>query len=441
MALWWPGGDLIIISLATYRRRVTWVWETVCETSLLNERKLMIRICCYSQCRIFRRLQVQKVYTMDVNSLYSVIRNNSGLEALAYFLNKRPVLDPPTSTLTRLAELVLTLNAFTLNGDFYQQIGGVAMGSKMGPNYVCLLVGYVEGRRASRYHDFVPQLHKRYIDDVIGVACCSRVELENSIHFVSNFHPALQLRHTISDTELSFLDITLRITDDHISTTIYFKDTDTHTYLHHQSSHPSYCKKGLPCRQLFRLRGLCFEDSDFLEKGGEMVSFCEQRGYSPALLQNDLQAIRRFDRTDVLNNHNPSNQRSERIPLVLTYHPLNERIKRIPVRNFNILSSDPETRAVFPQPPLVAYRRDSNLRDILVHTSDSSQPSSPAGTSPCLHARCRTCHHISIDTNVRCPQYSFVIKKAFSCQTCLAWSTASPVAVALRSMSVKQGVH
>ena len=160
--------------------------------------------------------------------------------------------------------------------------------------------------------------------------------------------------HRISDTER--ITNTLRITDDHISTTIYYKDTDTHTYLHHQSSHTSYCTKGLPRSQLLRLHSLFSEDSDFLEKGGEMVSFFEQRGYSPALLQNDLQAIRRLDRTDLLNNHNPSNQRSERIPLVLTYHPLNERMKRILFRNFNILSSDPETRAVFPQPPLVTYR-------------------------------------------------------------------------------------
>ena len=148
-----------------------------------------------------------------------------------------------------------------------------------------------------------------------------------------------------------------------------------------------------------------------------MVSFFEQRGYSPACLQNDLQAIRRLDRAGVLNNHNPSNQRSERIPLVLTYHPLNERIKRILLRNFNILSSDPETRAVFPQPALVAYRRDSNLRDSLVHTSDSSQSSFKAGTSPCLHAGCCTCHYIFSDTSVRGPQNSFVIKKAFSYQT------------------------
>ena len=109
------------------------------------------------------------LYTMDIKSLYTVIPNKSGLEALAYFLNKRPVLDPPTSTLTRLAELVLTLNAFTLNGDFYQQIGGVAMGSKMGANYACLFVGYVEDQIASQYHGLVPQLHKSYIDDVIRV--------------------------------------------------------------------------------------------------------------------------------------------------------------------------------------------------------------------------------------------------------------------------------
>ena len=155
------------------------------------------------------------LYSMDIKSLYTVIPNNSGLESLAYFLDKRSVLEPPTSTLTSLAELVLILNAFTFNGDFYKQIGGVAMGSKMGPNYACLFVGYIEEQIASQYTGFVPQLHKRYIDDVLGVACCSRLELENYISFVSNFHPALQFTHTISDTELSFLDMTLRITNDY----------------------------------------------------------------------------------------------------------------------------------------------------------------------------------------------------------------------------------
>jgi len=65
------------------------------------------------------------VFTMYIKSLYTVIPNNDGLLALTHFLNKRTELQPPTHTLVRLAELVLTLNIFSFNGDYYQQTGGV----------------------------------------------------------------------------------------------------------------------------------------------------------------------------------------------------------------------------------------------------------------------------------------------------------------------------
>ena len=133
------------------------------------------------------------LYTMGIKSLYIVIPHNSGLEALKYFLDKRPVLDPPTATLTRLAELVLTLNAFSFNNEFYHQVGGVAgHGQQNGPK---LRVSFcricIEEQIGQQYTGTVPRLHKRYIDDVVGIACCSRVELEEYIAFVSNFHPAL----------------------------------------------------------------------------------------------------------------------------------------------------------------------------------------------------------------------------------------------------------
>ena len=54
-------------------------------------------------------------------------------------------------------------------------------------------------------------------DDVIDVplvtssdvACCSRVDLENYIRFVSSFHPALQFTQTISDSELLWFLLTI----------------------------------------------------------------------------------------------------------------------------------------------------------------------------------------------------------------------------------------
>ena len=142
---------------------------------------------------------------MDIKSLYTVIPHNSGLEALKYFLNKRPVLDPPTVTLIRLAELVLILNAFSFYNEFYHQVGGVTMGSKMGPNYACLFVGFIEEQIGQQYTVTVPQLHKRYIDDVVGIACCSRVVLEDYIDLSPIFIPLCNSH--IQSLKLNYLSL------------------------------------------------------------------------------------------------------------------------------------------------------------------------------------------------------------------------------------------
>ena len=122
-----------------------------------------------------------------------------------------------------------------------------------------------------------------------------------------------------------------------------------------------------------------------------MCTFLERRGYSPTLLERDLQRVSRVSRRNAIQDTNVVTNGTERIPLVLTYHPFNSHIKKILLANFNILMNDETTREIFPLPPLTSYRRDQNIRDILVHTSMKSQSGSPAGTYPCGVPRCRTC--------------------------------------------------
>ena len=81
---------------------------------------------------------------MDITSLYTVIPNNEGLQALRFFFDQRTIKDTSSETTLPLAELVLTLNCFSFADNHYKQVNGVAMGTKMGPSYANLLVGYIE---------------------------------------------------------------------------------------------------------------------------------------------------------------------------------------------------------------------------------------------------------------------------------------------------------
>ena len=124
------------------------------------------------------------IFTMDITSLYTVIPNNEGLQALKYFFNQRPIKKPSSETL-----LVLTLNCFSFGGNYYKQINGVTMGTKMGPSYagnVNLFVGFIENKFFSNYHGPKPDLYKRYIDDCVGATSSSREELNLFINLVNS---------------------------------------------------------------------------------------------------------------------------------------------------------------------------------------------------------------------------------------------------------------
>ena len=103
--------------------------------------------------------------------------------------------------------------------------------------------------------------------------------------------------------------------------------------------------------------------------------------------------------------------------MILTYHPLNTRIQRILLDNFKVIADDPVTSLIFPQRPMVGFRCDDNLRISLVHTTEK-QATTHAGAYPCEHPRCRTCGHISSETDLLGLKDCFTIKDSFTCLSC-----------------------
>ena len=155
------------------------------------------------------------------------------------------------------------------------------MGSNLGRSFACLFVSYQEKEIFQNYQSPIPELFKRFVDDGIGATSMPCSDLEKFISFVCNFHPALQFEYQISSSCLSFLDIKLQITDNHITTSIFYKETDSHSYLHNDSSHNPKCITSIPFSELLRLRRLCSDDEDFKTKANEMSTFLSNCNYSP----------------------------------------------------------------------------------------------------------------------------------------------------------------
>ena len=294
------------------------------------------------------------------------------------------------------------------------------MRSKLGPSYACLFVGYQEHLITQQYEGPFPHLIKRYIDDIVGATSLPLHQLQSFIDFVCNFHPALKFTFEITETQLPFLDILLSITGDSISTSIHYKATDAHSFLNFSSSHPIKTKTAIPFSQFLRLRKLCSDDPDFKNKAQEMSTYFTNNGDPKKVINDALEKVANIPRQEAMKPRR-KNEASERMPLTLTYHPLAVPVKKIIYKNFGILSSDDETRRIFPSPPLMAFRRDSNLRDTLVRSRLNNANQRP-GTTACGRSNCRTCKHIIQDTEISTTTGRFSVRQAFTCSSsCLIY--------------------
>lgn len=329
---------------------------------------------------------------------------------LKLFLDQHDIKDPPTNTLIRLAELVLTLNVFEFNQEYYHQLRGVSMGSRFGPSYACLFLGHLENTFLQQYSGRKPELLLRYIDDIMGVTTMSKMDLEMFIREFNDFHPAIRVTSNISEDSINFLDICIK-NDDTLTTSIHYKDTDSHCYLNYNSYHPDKCKEAIPYSQFLRLKRLCSEEDDFVLKAKEMSVFFQKCGYPEDIIKNCLTKCHAVRRDDALLKSSKEN--TSKIPLVLMFDPFNKKVSSMIHRNYKMLTSDPDYGTIFKDNLISAFSNHANLKKSVVH---SCLPSSEVpGTYSCSKSRCITCQHVVNNTDINGPLGSYSITKSFTC--------------------------
>ena len=307
------------------------------------------------------------LFCMDVRKLYPSVPREEGIMACKLALDDNCNSPIPTEKIIEMIELVLDNNNFNVTPDRqFIQTDGTAIGSKLGRNYACTYMGQWEKQLLCRT-PFKPLIYLRYIDDIFGIWLHGEQELRNFHQSANQIHSKIQVDLRTSQSEIEFLDVTVKLDKDGFLTTdLFIKPTDSKSYLHFNSEHPMHMKKAVPFGLGLRIKRICSKDNDFQKHRENLKTRLLERHYPASVVDTELKKVDQMNRNRVSGARLKGGD-GKGVPMTITFSKYTPNVKAILRSKRHLLHRSQNLRKIFPVDPMVAYKRGRNLRDMLVH--------------------------------------------------------------------------
>ena len=246
--------------------------------------------------------------------------------------------------------------------------------------------------------------YKRFIDDIFILWNGTPDELKNFIAELNLLHPTIKFDAKYSKTSIEFLDTKIyKSADGKLQMTLYTKPTDRQSYLHNKSYHPSSCKRSIAYSQALRIRRICSEDSEFMVHTNKLVERLIERGYDKSAVQEQITKVYEMSRNSLLATK--EKQPITNNILSVTYNKNLPNLREAIDNNWNILSINSTIAPLFTQKPIIAFRRNRNLQQLLCkHKLQNNKPiikkeKKIGRCRPCFSRANNMCYKQIADTN------------------------------------------
>ena len=315
--------------------------------------------------------------TADVTSLYTNIPQDQCIDIVVKRLEnsniRYQIPKPPSHLVRRILELILKRNCFEFNGEFYLQVVGAAQGNILSPEISDLVMYVIENEFILTDPNIV--FYRRYRDDILMFYKGNQNELQDLKTRMNNAHETLKFTFETSDNIVTYLDLQLYKGDrfleqgllDH---KINMKKTETHQWLCPESAHCPSVFSALVLGETIRYCRGHTSQSNFSDKVNFFTDKLVERGYDRSKVNNITGKIKFENRDDYLESSRKSETDKNNIPLVLvttyTPHTRTQDLKAAVMKFWYKIENNPTLHALFPKPPLLAFKRAKNLADILV---------------------------------------------------------------------------
>ena len=276
-------------------------------------------------------------------------------------------------------------------------------------------------------------LFKRFLDDLFFIFSGSTKTLHLFVEEVNRIHPNIQftMEHTTIPNEVDpcdcavktsipFLDTQVSIKNNRLSVDLYKKPTDRNQYLLPSSCHPPHCVENIPFSLAMRIVRICTENITRDQRLGELEQFLLDREYNLSIVQSAINRARSTPRCTAL-KYVAKPKTNTRPTYVALFDPRLNISSSLNKHWRAMTAMDPYMAEVFPQPPLLAYRRQKNIRDLLVQAKVSTKNKQRSkrqlnGMKNC-GKQCPTCPYVQQGKIVLGNSFVWNIRKNVNCKT------------------------
>ena len=361
-----------------------------------------------------------------MSALYTNIPQSEGLEAAREALEERTDKTVPTDYIMKLLQIILSYNIFEFDKEFYIQLLGVAMGCVPAVSFANIFMAKKidplimnEAMKFAKDNNNPVIMLKRFIDDIFMIWRGSVEDLHKFITKINQIHPNIKFTfshnspnnatHTCTCPpvkSIPFLDTSCSISNNNIKTDLFKKETDRNQYLLTSSCHPAHITQNIPYSLALRIVRICSDPEDRDNRFAELRSMLLQRDYKAKVIDLAIQRAKSVPREEALKKV-VKTKTNNRPVLVLQYDPRLPSLSKIINKHYrSMVTQDQYLKEVFPLPPLVAYKRPRNVRDLVVkarvpppYTRSSARIQ--AGYKKCTNISCMTCPYAIPGKNVK----------------------------------------
>jgi hypothetical protein len=196
--------------------------------------------------------------TMDVTDLYTMIPQEGGVTAIKRLMEAsglKQIDGVKKEIILALTRFVITNNYFYLDGSYYKQIRGGAMGSPLTLTIANAYMYFVE-RPISKWANKTCSLYYRYIDDLFIMSNVHADTLNGLVNFWNRLDSNIKLSENIGQTT-EYLDVRLVNRGGKLISEVFHKPSHELYFLPFTSIHVRHIKKNIPFAALVRAIRYC----------------------------------------------------------------------------------------------------------------------------------------------------------------------------------------